>query len=78
MVTISTRSMPGTTPPCWKPTSEAAETARKHHIPALVHVTEATQPLGHSTSGSHERYKTPERLAWEAEYDCLQPLPRNG
>ncbi len=49
----------------------AAENARKHHIPALVHVTEATQPLGHSTSGSHERYKTAERLAWEAEFDCL-------
>lgn len=49
----------------------AAENARMHHIPALVHVTEATQPLGHSTSGSHERYKTAERLAWEAEFDCL-------
>lgn len=50
---------------------EAAEIARKHHIPALVHVTEATQPLGHSTSGSHERYKSEERLAWEEEFDCL-------
>ncbi|MEA5079131.1 MAG: thiamine pyrophosphate-dependent dehydrogenase E1 component subunit alpha, partial [Anaerolineaceae bacterium] len=49
----------------------ASENARKHHIPALVHVTEATQPLGHSTSGSHERYKSPERLAWETKYDCL-------
>lgn len=49
----------------------AAENARKHHIPALVHVTEATQPLGHSTSGSHERYKSADRLAWEAEFDCL-------
>jgi 2-oxoisovalerate dehydrogenase E1 component len=49
----------------------AGEIARKHHIPALVHVTEATQPLGHSTSGSHERYKDEERLAWEEEYDCL-------
>ncbi len=48
----------------------AAETARQYHVPALVHVTELTQPLGHSTSGSHERYKTPERLAWEAEWDC--------
>ena len=48
----------------------AAETARQHHVPALVHVTELTQPLGHSTSGSHERYKTPQRLAWEAEWDC--------
>ena len=50
---------------------KAGEIARKHHIPALVHVTEATQPLGHSTSGSHERYKSEERLAWEKEFDCL-------
>lgn len=50
----------------------AGETARRHHIPALVHVTEATQPLGHSTSGSQERYKSPERLAWEAEWDCIR------
>ncbi len=49
----------------------AAEIARKYHIPALVHVTEVTQPQGHSTSGSHERYKSPERLKWEAEHDCL-------
>ena len=49
----------------------AAETARQFHIPALLHVTEVTQPLGHSTSGSQERYKTPERLAWEAEWDCI-------
>jgi pyruvate/2-oxoglutarate/acetoin dehydrogenase E1 component/TPP-dependent pyruvate/acetoin dehydrogenase alpha subunit len=51
---------------------QAGEIARKHHIPALVHVTEATQPLGHSTSGSHERYKSPERLAWEADFDCVK------
>ncbi|MBI4733172.1 MAG: transketolase [Chloroflexi bacterium] len=50
----------------------AAETAREYHVPALVHVTDVTQPLGHSTSGSHERYKTPERLAWEAEWDCIR------
>jgi 2-oxoisovalerate dehydrogenase E1 component len=50
----------------------AAETARQYHIPALVHVTDLTQPLGHSTSGSQERYKTPERLAWEAEWDCIR------
>lgn len=49
----------------------AAYNARKYHIPALVHVTEVTQPLGHSTSGSHERYKTAERLAWEQEHDCI-------
>jgi len=50
---------------------EAAEQARKFHIPSLVHVSEATQPLGHSTSGSQERYKSAERLAWEAERDCI-------
>ncbi len=50
---------------------EAGEMARDFHIPALVHVTEATQPFGHSTSGSHERYKTPERLTWEADHDCI-------
>ncbi len=50
----------------------AGATAREYHIPALVHVTEATQPLGHSTSGSQERYKSTERLAWEVEFDCLK------
>jgi pyruvate/2-oxoglutarate/acetoin dehydrogenase E1 component/TPP-dependent pyruvate/acetoin dehydrogenase alpha subunit len=49
---------------------KASQLARIHHIPVLVHVTELTQPLGHSTSGSHERYKTKERLDWEQEYDC--------
>jgi len=49
----------------------AASTAREYHIPALIHVTEVTQPQGHSTSGSHERYKSPERLAWEKEFDCI-------
>jgi len=48
----------------------AAQLARKEHVPVLVHVTELTQPLGHSSSGSHERYKSEERLAWEKEYDC--------
>ena len=43
---------------------------RKKHIPVLVHVKELTQPIGHSTSGSHERYKTEERLKWEKKYDC--------
>jgi pyruvate/2-oxoglutarate/acetoin dehydrogenase E1 component len=52
----------------------AAEIARQYHIPALVHVTEVTQPQGHSTSGSHERYKTPERLKFEEEYDCIRKL----
>lgn len=48
----------------------AAKIAREQHIPCLVHVTEMTQPQGHSSSGSHERYKSKERLAWELEYDC--------
>ena len=52
----------------------AAETAREHHIPAIVHVTDLTQPQGHSTSGSHERYKTPERLKWEEEFDCVRKM----
>jgi pyruvate/2-oxoglutarate/acetoin dehydrogenase E1 component/TPP-dependent pyruvate/acetoin dehydrogenase alpha subunit len=53
---------------------ETLEQVRQHHRPAIVHVTELTQPLGHSTSGSHERYKTPERLAWEEEFDCLRQM----
>jgi len=52
----------------------AGETARLYHIPALVHVTEGTQPQGHSTSGSQERYKSPERLKWEQEHDCLAKM----
>ena len=48
----------------------AAQVARKEHVPVLIHVQELTQPQGHSTSGSHERYKSQARLAWEAEYDC--------
>ena len=49
----------------------AAEIAREGHVPCLVHVVELTQPQGHSTSGSHERYKNEERLQWEKENDCL-------
>lgn len=49
---------------------EAGQLARKSHIPVMIHVEEMTQPQGHSTSGSHERYKSAERLAWEAEWDC--------
>jgi pyruvate/2-oxoglutarate/acetoin dehydrogenase E1 component/TPP-dependent pyruvate/acetoin dehydrogenase alpha subunit len=49
----------------------AAETARREHVPSIIHVIEMTQPQGHSTSGSHERYKDEERLAWEAEHDCI-------
>jgi TPP-dependent pyruvate/acetoin dehydrogenase alpha subunit len=54
--------------------ANAAESAREHHIPQLVHVTDLTQPQGHSTSGSHERYKSPERLKWEEEYDCIRKM----
>jgi 2-oxoisovalerate dehydrogenase E1 component len=50
---------------------KAAKIAREEHVPCLIHVMELTQPQGHSTSGSHERYKSKERLAWETEYDCL-------
>jgi len=49
----------------------AIELCRTEHVPVLIHVTEMTQPQGHSTSGSHERYKSKERLAWENEHDCL-------
>ncbi|MFK7747981.1 MAG: thiamine pyrophosphate-dependent enzyme [Kordia sp.] len=49
---------------------KASDIAREHHVPVLIHVQQVTQPQGHSTSGSHERYKSKERLAWEVEYDC--------
>lgn len=47
---------------------------RETHIPAIFHIQEVTQPQGHSTSGSHERYKSKERLEWEKEYDCLTKM----
>ncbi len=49
---------------------QVVERVRKEHIPAIIHVQELTQPQGHSTSGSHERYKSKERLVWEKAYDC--------
>ena len=49
---------------------EAAKIAREEHVPVLIHVVELTQPQGHSTSGSHERYKNAERLEWESDHDC--------
>ena len=55
---------------------KAAEIAREEHVPVLIHVTELTQPQGHSTSGSHERYKNEERLAWESEFDCLKQMTK--
>jgi pyruvate/2-oxoglutarate/acetoin dehydrogenase E1 component len=53
---------------------QAADICREKHTPVLVHVTEVTQPQGHSTSGSHERYKSKERLDWETEYDCIAQM----
>lgn len=50
---------------------KASKIAREEHVPVIVHVVEMTQPQGHSTSGSHERYKSKDRLAWEADHDCL-------
>lgn len=53
---------------------EGLRMAREQHVPVLFHVEEITQPQGHSTSGSHERYKTQERLAWEREWDGLKKM----
>ncbi|WP_160136118.1 thiamine pyrophosphate-dependent enzyme [Chryseobacterium sp. c4a] len=53
---------------------KASKIAREQHVPVLIHVQELTQPQGHSTSGSHERYKTNERLEWEAEKDCVAQM----
>ncbi|MFC2532410.1 MAG: thiamine pyrophosphate-dependent enzyme, partial [Capnocytophaga ochracea] len=53
---------------------KAAKIARKEHVPVLVHVKELTQPQGHSTSGSHERYKSAERLQWEKDFDCITKM----
>jgi len=50
--------------------NKASELSRKEHVPVLIHVQELTQPQGHSSSGSHERYKSKERLQWEADFDC--------
>ena len=54
--------------------NKAAEIAREQHVPVLIHVKELTQPQGHSTSGSHERYKSEERLEWEREFDCIAQM----
>jgi pyruvate/2-oxoglutarate/acetoin dehydrogenase E1 component/TPP-dependent pyruvate/acetoin dehydrogenase alpha subunit len=53
---------------------KAAALCRTQHVPVLIHVTELTQPQGHSTSGSHERYKSKDRLGWEEAHDCLHKL----
>ena len=53
---------------------KAEEICRNKHIPVIIHVNQLTQPLGHSTSGSHERYKSDERLKWERDYDCIKKM----
>ncbi|MEM5565152.1 thiamine pyrophosphate-dependent enzyme [Psychroserpens sp. AS72] len=53
---------------------KAERIAREEHVPVLIHVIELTQPQGHSTSGSHERYKSKERLDWEKEHDCIAQM----
>lgn len=53
---------------------KASAIAREEHVPVLIHVHELTQPQGHSTSGSHERYKNTDRLSWEGEYDCIAQM----
>jgi 2-oxoisovalerate dehydrogenase E1 component len=52
----------------------AAHIAREEHVPVMIHVHEMTQPQGHSTSGSHERYKSAERLQWEKDFDCIAQM----
>ncbi|HEV8432791.1 MAG TPA: thiamine pyrophosphate-dependent enzyme, partial [Thermoanaerobaculia bacterium] len=52
----------------------ASSIVRMEHVPAIIHVIEVTQPQGHSTSGSHERYKTKDRLDWEVEFDCIRKM----
>ncbi len=53
---------------------KAIRVCRDEHVPVLIHVLEMTQPQGHSTSGSHERYKSKERLEWEDEFDCIKKM----
>lgn len=53
---------------------KASKIARDEHVPVLIHVVELTQPQGHSTSGSHERYKSKERLDWEVKNDCISKM----
>ena len=53
---------------------KAVKISREEHVPVMIHVLEMTQPQGHSTSGSHERYKSKERLEWEAEFDCNKKM----
>ena len=61
-------------PALYEAYQKAAAITREQHVPVLVHVRELTQPQGHSTSGSHERYKSAERLEWEKEFDCISKM----
>ena len=54
--------------------SKAEKLARDEHVPSIIHVKEVTQPQGHTTSGSHERYKSKERLQWEEDYCCIKKM----
>ncbi len=54
--------------------TKASQIAREEHVPVMIHVSEVTQPQGHSTSGSHERYKSAERLQWEKDFDCIKKM----
>ena len=54
--------------------NRASKIAREEHVPVLIHVKELTQPQGHSTSGSHERYKSSDRLKWEQDFDCIAKM----
>lgn len=54
--------------------NKASKIAREEHVPVLIHVKDLTQPQGHSTSGSHERYKSKERLVWEKQHDCIAKM----
>ena len=51
---------------------KAIKLCREEHVPVMIHVSEVNQPQGHSTSGSHERYKSKERLQWEKDFDCIE------
>mgnify|MGYP000906152057 CR=1 FL=1 len=53
---------------------KASDLAREHHVPVLIHVSQLTQPQGHSSSGSHERYKDANRLSWERDFDCIRQM----
>ena len=71
LVSRYSKSKDGDYPALIKTYEKAVKLAREEHVPVLIHVVEVTQPQGHSTSGSHERYKSPERLQWETDFDCI-------